>query len=324
MTNYDKIATAFAAGKPILKGWVQRTSQGVRRMSLVGDTLMSYERFDLAWRSSTSGILVVNGDQGPSMTTRKQQTIVRDAVRRADPQQRVAIVPFSALRAARVGLDEGFGLIDVGADTSVERWVLHSGPPPSAAEIRDLRYHGLRLRADGRWERKRTVHFLGEVLFRSYGNYYLSGLDRNDDPSRRNFYLTRLYVNGRTPPRTVEEALASLRPPQVPEDALRQGEYFFVPAPSVKPQAKAVLKQQPILTEHSDVMVEMRKGYWNAGFRRENRHVATRMYLNGSVYVLGMVRDAEHTHLKLGDGKTWYRVVRNTALGGWNATGDVD
>jgi hypothetical protein len=48
------------------------------------------------------------------------------------------------------------------------------------------------------------------------------------------------------------------------------------------------------------------------------------MYLNGAVYVAGVLRDEEHGPLKLGDGRTWYRVVRNTADGSWGATGDVD
>ena len=48
------------------------------------------------------------------------------------------------------------------------------------------------------------------------------------------------------------------------------------------------------------------------------------MYINGSVYVSGMVRDEEHTPLKLGNGKTWYQVVRNLSDGSWAAGGKVD
>jgi hypothetical protein len=48
------------------------------------------------------------------------------------------------------------------------------------------------------------------------------------------------------------------------------------------------------------------------------------MFINGSVFVSGMVRDAEHTALKLGDGKTWFQVIRNRAVQSWGAGGQVD
>jgi hypothetical protein len=320
MTNYEKIVDAFVTGEPIKLSWYQRTKDKITRMFVENDTLMSYGRFPLAWRDIKRGQLVVNGDNGPSMTTRKQQRIVRDIARTTSHDGRVAIVPFSAMRAARVSPDRGFALIDVGPDRDMDRWVLTTGVPGIPAGGGD----NYRYRADGKVEVRRTVHFLGEVLFRAYQRYFLCGLDRNDDPNLRNFYLTQLYTNGRPAPRTIEEALAGLRPAQVPEDAPRQGEYFFVPAPDVKPKASAIIKAQPILSEHSDVMVEARAGYWHPDIGRRNRHVASRMYLNGSVYVQGLVRDAEHTNLKLGDGKMWFRVVRNTALAGWDAVGGVD
>jgi hypothetical protein len=47
-------------------------------------------------------------------------------------------------------------------------------------------------------------------------------------------------------------------------------------------------------------------------------------FMDNSVYVSGMIRDSEHGPMKLGDGKTWYKVYRNLADGSWGASGDVD
>jgi hypothetical protein len=60
--------------------------------------------------------------------------------------------------------------------------------------------------------------------------------------------------------------------------------------------------------------------------RRERimRHRASAMFLeeiHDLVYVRGTLYDAQHGRMKIGDGKTWHRVVRNLADGSWRSGG---
>jgi hypothetical protein len=181
-------------------------------------------------------------------------------------------------------------------------------------------------RTDGRlyhvWNT--CVHWLGETLFTvepltGFGiepvrRYYVCGLDRNDDPNKRHFYLCRLPEGNA--PKTVDEALTMLRPAEVPEGSSRQGEWFFVPAPELSVRRKDEQKQVPIV---ADKGAEQIRGPVQA---RRRRHVARRLYVNGAVFVRGKVKDAEHDELDLGE--VWHRVIRNLADGSWAAGGVVD
>jgi hypothetical protein len=174
-----------------------------------------------------------------------------------------------------------------------------------------------------------TVHFLGETLFRYRDSIYVCGLDRNDDPSKRMFYMAKVPGPAHTPPKSVDEALKRLRPPGLPEDTKRQGEWFFVPAPSYKPpkNAEDVVRatRVPIVSDDPKAQLdEMRRittkrgeaevpGWTVPG--RERRHVATTMVINGAVYAKGAVHDEEHSPLRLGE--TWHKVVKNLAVEGW-------
>lgn len=297
--------------------------------------LWSYEAMQLA-RWLPDGTLLVNGDEGPSKTTKKQQREMREAIKRHKPAK-VALVPFSALWAARVD-PRDVEIVDVTPDREIEQLrVCQSAKCPEAGTMH---------------KHPHKVHFLGETLFRvkrqrwsdkantyvDVYDYFVSGLDRNDDPARRNFFLAQLPAT-RHAPKTVDAALALLRPKGVPEDALRQGEWFLVPAPDKKfkpdqtiKDVKSVAKSNsedlkagvPIVSDDAKEQFErIKNGGWSMHARHE-RHRATRMVCIGAVYVSGMMRDAEHGALKLGDGKTWHKVVKNRAVGGWRAGGDVD
>lgn len=297
--------------------------------------LWSYEIMQLArWQSNDT--LLVNGDDGPSNMTKAQQREMRAAIKR-HPPAKVALVPFSALRAAGVQLDD-VEIVDVTPDREIVQMV----------PCRNKKCE----KAGTPHKHPRTAHFLGETLFRvkrghwsdehnkriEYYAYFVSGLDRNDDPARRNFFLAQLPLVTRAP-KSVDAALALLRPKGVPEDAPRQGEWFLVPAPNKKFKPDQIIKDMkavgkvntedlkagvPIVSDDSKEQFErMKSGGWRM-YERRDRHRATRMVCNGAVYVSGMVRDAEHGALKLGDGKTWHKVVKNRAVGGWRAGGDVD
>ena len=321
MTDYDKICRAFVAGEEVKKSWISKvgknnggwggnppleSAEGTRRMDVVeGKRLRSYERFDLAVRLA-DGTIIVNGDMGPTMMTRKHQRELRDALRGKGVKS--CLIPFSALLGPRIDPLK-VRLVATTPDRIVTRerrctckrtWC--GGPGPHTKEMRD--------------------HFLGETLFDApIGSVFarlVCGLDRNDDPSKRHFFLARLPTGMR--PTTVDEALECLRPREAGEGALRQGEWFFVPgAQWLKVPKAEILSGVPIMSDSAEIAREADR------WRRDRRHVATHTYYaEDHVYVRGYVRDSEHTHLKLGDGKTWHRVVRNLSEASWGASGDVD
>jgi len=351
VSNYWSVSKAFVKGEEVKKSWLGRvrgskdgmygwagqgplySQPGTVRLNVVHDQdgydrLVSYGHFDLAVRKS-DGQIIANGDNAPTVTSRKQQREFRSAL----GTTKACLLPFSALRAASIRPGDVV-IVDTTPDKEIDIWkkcrcekIWHT-KSNEYVQVHD----------DGSHDVKITQHFLGETLFTLEGwpgRYYVSGLDRNDDPSKRHFYLAQL-PEGVTP-RTVDEALEALKPEGLPAEGwLRQGEWFFIPTPDLKPvvegenvlvKAVAVHGKSvpgvPILSARAEEMrfvlpdgLQLRA--------RARRHRATRMYINGSVYVSGMVRDEEHTALKLGNGKTWYRVVRNRAAGSWGAGGQVD
>lgn len=319
MTAYDKICRAFVAGEEIKKSWLSKVGpnnggwggnppltsrEGTLRMSVEhSNRLRSYEGFDLGVRLS-DGTIIINGDMGPSMMTRKHQNELRAAVRGV----KSCLLPFSALRSP--GIDplkvrliattEDRTVIGTRRCTCKRGWC--GGPGPHQKETRS--------------------HFLGETLFDAPVGMeiarFVCGLDRNDDPSKRHFFLARLPRGMK--PTSVDEALEGLRPGDVVAGSLRQGEWFFVPDElGLKAPKAQILSGVPIVSDSAQIASAADR------WRRAQRHVATHTFYAGDVvYVRGCVRDSEHTNLKLGDGKTWHRVVRNLAEAAWGAQGDVD
>lgn len=346
MSNYWTIANAFVSGAEIKRRWItkvrnsnrgwtnhgpQHADDGTPRLSVdafEGYTrLMSYGRLCLAVRKD-DGQIIVNADDAGTVTSRKQQREFRSAL----GTTKRCLLPFSALSAANIR-PENVEIIDTTPDREIVTWRPCRCEKPWHKEESEY----VQLREDGTHAVKVVAHFLGETLFTRLdrpGRYYVSGLDRNDDPRKRHFYLARLPDG--VEPKTVDEALETLKPEGLPDTGwFRQGEWFFVPRPGLKPviEGENVLLREskiswnttqrgiPITSANADAAREDAKiVVWG----RARRHRATRMYINGSVFVSGMVRDAEHTALKLGDGKTWFQVIRNRASGSWGAGGQVD
>lgn len=288
--------------------------------------LLSYEYWPLAhWLRD--GELLINGDNGPSKTTRAQQADLRRALKKF-PNIRTGLVPFTALRAAFLDFNN-IHLVDTTPDRIEE-----------LVEVCTRKncgyYHDEK---DGKRVHRRSQHFLGETLFRVEENLYVSGLDRNDNPHRRNFFLAKLPKTKKKV-KTVDEALAALRPSGLPETTIRQGEWFLVPEPDKKFKSDQIIKSVkevtkeyttdtapgiPLLSASADEQYETSKNAGYLGTFRANRHRVSRMVCNGGhVYVQGIMRDASHGPLKLGDGKTWFRVVKNLSTGSWNADGNTD
>lgn len=354
MSNYSTISKAFVAGEAIKSSWRSRvragkdgtygwagqgplySQPGTVRLDVVSaeagySRLVSYGHFDLAVRKA-DGQLILNGDNAPTVTSRKQQRELRSSL----GGRQACLLPFSALEAARVEPSD-VNIVATTSDRQIVKW--KACKCDKSWHQQESEY--IRLLGDGTHERKHVAHFLGETLFTVGGlvreaQYFVCGLDRNDDPSKRHFYLARLPEGAA--PTTVDEALETLKPPGLPEEGwLRQGEWFFVPRPDVKAKVdeKNILVKEthvgyqglkpgvPIITANVDRVRDMYWDSWEVR-SRARRHRATRMYVNGAVYVSGMVRDEEHTPLKLGNGKTWYQVVRNLSEGSWAAGGKVD
>lgn len=293
--------------------------------------LWSYEHYPLAYRykdKNGGSAILLNGDGAPSNTTAGQMRELRAVARR---HARTALLPFSALRAAGIeaGDFEEIEIIETTPDQQDTVWRRCARKECSyAGEVSDYS------RPNGKGhEHASTVHFLGETLFRYKKAFYVCGLDRNDDPRRRNFFLARLPMKLRKNPKTVDEALQALRPKTLPEGTLRQGEYFLVESPDKKPKAKEIIKKSntghwqrsdkpgvPIISDETGNMARALADDQRPLAERATRHRASQLYLNGHVYVRGMLRDSQHGAMKLGDGKTWYRVVKNLADGSWGAS----
>lgn len=299
-------------------------SPGTKRFWYDGNGFLYSYRMPLAHRRTFKGkpFILVNGDGAPSMMTGSHQRDLRDQLRSTDwedEDRKVIIhiphayVPFSVLEQARI--------------RPVDVEVL------AVTEDREEKRKGSRKNREtgAQEEYEYTVHFLGETLFRYRDSIYVCGLDRNDDPNKRMFYMAKVPGPAHKPPKTVDEALLRMRPKGLPETALRQGEWFFVPQPDFKPQpddiTHGVLKATKIPIVSADPKAQLaemtpittkRGGEEYEGWTvraREGRHVASSMAINGAVYAKGVVRDDEHSALKLGT--TWHKIVKNLAVEGW-------
>lgn len=289
--------------------------KGTWRFSYTHDGFLMSYAMRIAYRTKGPDgkqLILVNGDGAPTKATNEFMRQLRRAlVERNYDMTKVdtvihahAFIPFSVLQQAHISPRD----VRVIA-TTPDRVEEKTEPPSAGYPTGRVVYH----------------HYLGETLFTSGERVFVCGLDRNDDPSRRMFYMCQIPVKGTKSlwPETVDEALAMLRPEGLPESALRQGEWFFVPVPEYSPPSNAYRMKgaTPIISDHVEEQQRARleDGSIAPGVAaRGRRHVATSMALDGSVFAKGLVRDAEHTTLKLGG--VWHRVVKNLAVEGWRYT----
>ncbi len=299
MAEHDRdIAEAWAAFQPVkaVKKYFQKVGRHQNGGSIYarpGTIRFSYDDYgdmhsydmDIGLRSEDKHgrYLLLNADGAKSKRTADHQRTLLRAVERSGC--RYGLVPFSALEGAR---------IDPQAVRIIDR-------TPDRNEVR--------IRQTAKGPKEYSVHFLGELLFRVRGNYWLSGLDRNDNPWKRMYYLCALPG----PANTVEEALESLRPKDVPPGTPRQGEWFFLPEDLPRYRQTEKLTKIPIISENPNTQGRRREG------DRENRHVAQDMVLRPTgVYVRRTISDDEHTRLNLG--MQWHRVRKNLARIGFRYT----
>lgn len=271
---------------------------------------------------------LLNGDKY-SVSTSRHQTITREAVKSTGLP--VLILPFSAL--GRAGIDKE-SIVPV--DIHDERHETISHVVDSRDEVPEGNFGYPR--DDGRFEYQTYRHWLGASVFkadyeyydrerREYvngGGYFLSAFDEQEPQPL--YFLAELPQGAE--PQSVEDALEALKPDEV-KDAeaegltiIRQGDVFAIP--TTKDTRTLKLSGDYYDTKHLDYVLGVNH---TATDIIEVYGDQTTTYARGILrHEPGQWRQAEHKRQKMGDGKTWHLLVKNTVPEGrsWSMGGNVD
>jgi len=165
------------------------------------------------------------------------------------------------------------------------------------------------------WRVERTRHWLGDSLFigKAHGRRrrFLSSFDYQE--SRPLYFLCELPRSSRAT--TVEQAYEDLKPDLVKEaeragmEVTRQGDMFAVPTELSTREAK-------MLTPHRKgrIVKRPRRGLLGTNHTASEVLFGTcgRVYARGLLYHAPGLRDPDHARRKMGDGRTWHLLVKNT------------
>lgn len=296
------------------------------------DAIYSYgSHFEMArvYRDADKrpSFVLVNGDTY-SVSTSAHQSIVRHSATRIgrDLGIPVVIVPHSALDSAGIMRDT-MRMVEVTGDRYdvVKRYAAHRADvPPNGEGVTDL--------DDGRVSFTVSVHRMGESTFtaavwprdggvRRLAVPFLSAFDHQE---ARHYFLCEL-------PRevsSVADGFEALRPAAVQAadragvQVTRQGDVFAIPLPEMTTRHVRKLGEASRMTP-----------VWPS-------HVATDVVTDGvTTYARGTLwhkpegwnRRPEHRRQRMGDGKVWHLIVRNTvpldslsAPRAWSIGGNVD
>lgn len=319
------------------------------------DTVYSYGRhFPLAQLMPNAetgdkrGWWLLNGDRYSVTTSQHQSETQRQAKKSGLPYM---IVPESAINRAGIKT-ETIRPVEILPDRYT--WEQRTRKDaPSDYELRhagESDYYGRNWHHldTGEWAYETPVHHLGEAVFEAKYSYYhrepaytdlttmqrvhpegeyiegsayfLSGYDANE-PGFGLYFLAQLREDLK--PQTVAEAFEALKPLDVQYAerhqhlaVLRQGDVFAIPD-------TVSTRDLPGPSKRSEYVLGV-------------NHQATEVRTDGmgNTYARGTLRHSprewgrqpEHRRLKLGDGKTWYQLVRNTVPDGrsWAIGGKVD
>jgi hypothetical protein len=160
-------------------------------------------------------------------------------------------------------------------------------------------------------------------VWRQRQAYFLSGFDANE--ARTSYFFCELPPGVR--PMTVAEAYDTLKPQAVitaealGRDVMRQGDIYWIPMPDLTTKD---LKAQGRFTRR-EVKYEPRAwgppraiSYSDASVLSTNHTVTEKVQVGRLTYAKGIMRhepdgrQPDHARIKLGDGKTWGLVVKNT------------
>lgn len=282
--------------------------------------------------------VLVNGDRY-SATTSKHQALVRGVIEESELDY--MIVPFSALEAAGINR-ASIEPLEVRPDRTEEIHRSSPDEPHGGGEVPvwvftgrgDRRYwepHPDNLRrwfssgngaaelgTDGRWHWVDKKHWLGDAAFRAQvrGKHgrrrFLSSFDYQE--STPLYFLCELPRTSKA--ETVEQAYEDLKPPQVKaaeaqlREVTRQGDMFAIPTTFNTREVKG-------MTPHGKgrIVKRPRLGLLGTNHTASEVIFATggRIYARGLLYHNpGAWRQPDHARRKMGDGRTWHLLVKNT------------
>lgn len=313
MSTYDEVVRRWLARE---MDWTNKVNRKNDRIIARDGVLFSYgEHFPLVRTLRSEGgdirVWLINGDTF-SITTSRHQRIVREVLA-GSPGVPSLIIPYSVLASARVHAysihpieirPERFEPIDHHAREVTEIPQMYR---PAARWDEDLQ----------QWHWQSRRHRLGEALIHAEVDNgsrlspqtrwaaFLSAFDYQEREPL--YFFSELPSNDA---RTVEDAFTELRPAAVRiadeqgRTVARQGDIFGVPLHSARTRA---------LT---------RDGYERTRWHRVlgTDHVVTEAALgpNGETLGRGCLYhdpprfDKDHVRCKLGDGRTWHLLTRNT------------
>lgn len=342
MTTQNDIAVRFARNAGTDGRMLHNSASNVY-VSRDGRTIYSYgSHFPMAEimpadDGSARGWWLVNGDSY-SVSTTRHQSLVRGALQATGLP--MLIVPFSALQSANVARDS-VRITDVLPD----RYETITHTVAALADVPD-NYFWYDVREpwqdDAGWHYQTREHHLGESVFTGEVTEHHASRDArgNADPygwttsKRRASFLSGfdtqegfgLYFMAELPghAETVAEAYEMLRPAEVQAaDAMglhvtRQGDVFAVPSTYATRELASPERMVPVAGVNH-IVTERRLDAlgreYGRGFMR-HRPLTT----------WGTPRRAEHRVQRMGDGKTWHLMLRNTVPAGrsWSVQGNVD
>lgn len=242
------------------------------------------------------------------------------------------ILPFSALREAGIDPDT----IEP-QEVQEEKWVTERHSSPRLEDVPSSQrrawndasssYVTVEPEDDGLYHWTTERHWLGASVFQATANGYSQARGYS---SQRRSYLSSFDYNEPWPlyflaelpagasPGTVAEALEVLKPFEVRYaesqgvTVLRQGDVFAIPK-------DVRTRDLPGPSQHQAIVLGV-----------NHRATEVRVTANGDTYARGWLRHArvpsEHHAIRLGDGKTWHELVKNTVEmhRAWTLGGNVD
>jgi len=305
-----------------------------------GDTIYSYGyHFPMAIimrdEHDQPSWVLVNGDRY-SVTTSGHQGQMRSVIESTHLD--AMIVPFSALNAAGIRGDFAFRQIEpleVRPDRNeviprsrtetpegemVRPWDFeakgYGEPDPRRRYERKGKRGHILEQQGGLWHWEEHRHWLGDSLFIAKVDgrrrRFLSSFDYQE--AQPLYFLCELPRTSKAT--TVEQAYEDLKPESVKEaesagmEVERQGDIFAIPT-------SLTTKQVRMLTPHRKGRIVKRP---KRGLLETNHTASEVMYATyGRVYARGLLyhapgehRPPDHARRKLGDGKTWHLLTKNT------------
>lgn len=307
-----------------------------------GDTIFSYGyHFPMATvmrdgHEQPSWVLV-NGDRFSVSTSRHQSEVRHQVMRSGLPS---IIVPFSALNAAEIA-PNSIEIVEVRPDRTEEihrstdvapsdregalwaclgsseqrHWDAEPNAPVRWTEDGN---RAVELGTDGRWHWVESRHWLGDSTFRAKvrgkreRRRFLSSFDYQEREPL--YFLCELPRSSSAD--SVEQAYEDLKPPQVKaaeaqvRTVTRQGDMFAIPTTFSTREVKE-------MTPHGKgrIVKRPRLGLLGTNHTASEVIFATkgRVYARGLLYHQpGAFRNPDHARRKMGDGRTWHLLAKNT------------